>query len=153
MSKRYGRNQKRAARAEIARLSELNERFTRDIVFLQGELVTQTNMLRDIVDMIEGVCYYSSLIPPKLIPAHDYTRLNVAHPHPKPSDARFETLNLHALKVWLEENSDTLRRYVHVTCMDKHVTYAASVETFKVLPERILVGELAGCLHKVLQEK
>jgi len=124
MSKRYGRNQKRAHREEIARLKTalLMEQGLRE--YFADKYYRANGQIKEMVSIITSVCEYSVVLPPKIIKGRgkmDYYRLAAPTRVPDIVDIwrplsvdSLQTIDLFALKVYLEKHYERFSIALHL---------------------------------------
>lgn len=152
MSKRYGRNQKRAHRERIAELEGQVRVLATRVEYSSGErlkleraLAAQRHEVRRIVDEIEAVSLHSAIIPAK--------ELGLTHPNEGPwrlrvlgerlhvctiaTNASLEapmmisTVDIHEVSACLDRNLAAFQRIVHVKLPGSAVRYAISREAMR----------------------
>lgn len=151
MGRRYGRNQKRRHREEIARLKV----FEKENEGLVNNHRLMREQLRDVFKTIESVCEYSVALPPKELRGDRYT--NTVRLDIKPNiDLRsvrlnemiYETVALtmvdtYALEVYLEEHKSEMTQVVHLLHKTpNHTAYMLSEEALLQIPEPFLVARV-----------
>lgn len=160
VSRRYGRNQKRRHREEIAQLRAahgMNEALLRD----QGRRLREAReTIREMVRIIEAVCPYSVALPPKDMALHygRHCRLEVRPPLSEmvfgPGDAvgfapvEGRMVDLHALEMYLEERRDQFQMAVHLRYEGDggRWGYMLSESALRSMPEEVI---LRGLLPEV----
>lgn len=158
MSKRYGRSQKRRARAEIEALREalqmanaLAEHLGRRVGSLEDEIARakciagQYSALFDPVPAaIDGPVrsFVQMAVYPQLTPRH------LGDPFPEIRHVRLETL-------LMSVEQDALRRMVHayVQFADRQVCYAASREAINAVPKSELIQRISTAIAAQLGRK
>jgi len=154
MSKRYGRNQKRKNRAEIARLQQsfaLANGLSRD---LSGSLQAANNTIAEMVRIIEAVSYNSVAIPAKEMEGNisrDYLILNQPNglsSYANLSNLReiisYKSINLYALRAFVESRHEAIQAAVHLKYAhgNQHSTYMLSESALRSLPREALLQRL-----------
>lgn len=169
MSRRYGRNQKRKAREEIARLKLaywMNEGLLKHI---GTKLEEARGTISEMVSVIESVCENSIALPPKKVmgsvPMDNYRiwqpEMNfsaVPGPDCIPSSGSFRTIDLYALRLFLTDNRETLQAAVHLEySAGPHSAYMISGKALRTIPRetllRRLVPEIGRALVEHMREK
>lgn len=170
MSRRYGRNQKRHHREEIARLNQayamadgLSKRLATDLRDAKG---TITEMLT----IIDAVCSHSVAIPAKKLngqgprdrcqvegfPPIDFSE--VIGGEYAPSAVSFRRIDLYALRVFLESRREQFQAAVHLEySAGTHSAYMISEDALRALPREMLmhrlVPDIGRCLIEHLRKK
>lgn len=151
MSKRYGRNQKRRHVEEIKdikRKLEINDNINRSIInTLQEKLNRARRNTEEMVSMIENICEYSSVLPPKTMDgnlAYDTFRLPTKpQRHILQRTWSKSIVNLHALNIYINEHYETFSKCVHMTYNGNHSAYLISREAILTTPLYKLVEQYA----------
>jgi hypothetical protein len=139
---RYGRNQKRAHREEIARLKAELQRLETDsrrtILRYADALAAQRREMEGLVEEIRAVCRDSALLPAReiVLPGEGPWRLyqaplRVRHVATAASMAEpmmIATVDIYEVRAYLEQHLDTFRKIVHVKLPDREVRLAVSRE-------------------------
>lgn len=169
MSRRYGRNQKRRHREEIARLNQAYAMSTglsrRNAENLKEANETMAKMIRT----IEKVCCHSIAIPPKEVKGNelrDHFRIDVrrvCNLGPT-SDLRrmstaetFRVIDLYALQVYLMKHQDKFSTAVHLKYSGGgHTAYMISEYALRSMSHddlmRHFVPEIADAMIRNLRE-
>lgn len=169
MSRRYGRNQKRRHREEIARLNQVNAMADGLLKRISADLRDAKGTISEMLEIIESVSRHSVAIPPKKevgTRAMDHCRVGVqdisfAHViggDYAPSAVSFRTIDLYALRVFLESRREQFQAAVHLEySAGPHSVYMISEEALRLLPREMLAHRLAPdigrCLIEHLQKK
>lgn len=155
MSRRYGRNQKRHHREEIARLNQayamavgLSKRLATDLRDAKGTIA-------EMLTIIDAVCSHSVAIPAKQLRGQGpRDRCQVEDLPPigfseviggeyAPSAVSFRLIDLYALRVFLESRRDTFSAAVHLDyAAGPHSAYMISEEGLRSLPREMLMHRL-----------
>ena len=161
MGKRYGRNQKRKHREEIAQLRETHNMD----VSLMGRLTRRSEnaeqTVQEVFKTIGNVCKNSIAIPPKdievnrALPNHFSVEQSPSLSEFGPIEnhtiremsnefAQYRVVDLYRLEIFVEDNRDQMGKAVHVTLSNgKHSAYMisdsalASISTME-LTDRLL---------------
>lgn len=158
MSKRFGRNQKRRMRADLALAQTKITILTDNVQAHQRNASVQQDRVRSIIREIERICEYSSALPPKVHEARkkDTYRVGI-RPKPKPNlaaltmqdcitsvpDDFMQTVDCHLLEIYLEQNIEAMQLAVHLNCTTgKHSAYMISEAALKSISEEELVKNL-----------
>lgn len=154
MSKRYGRTQKRKNREQIKKLQNDLEWFKKS----RSEWIKLCNkkqaQLEQITDIIEKVSKMSICLPPKVIagnPEIDSIRIPLwAQSFELPTTSEpvgntsFQTLDVHALRVFVEENRQALQLMVHLRYgYEKESVYCLSKESLSFLSPALIAEEIS----------
>lgn len=171
MSRRYGRNQKRKHREEIARLrremeAEVKEN-RRAILKYAEALAAQRREMEGLVEEIRAVCKDSALLPARevALPGEGPWRMALQEPIRIRSrlfnDSLVEpmmisTVDIYEVRAFLEEHLDTFRKIVHVKLPDREVRLAVSREAMAAFGRhglRQVAENLFSMLLGALQEE
>lgn len=149
MSKRYGRNQKKK---HLMRISELEAAYK-----MQGGLLAEVSRkksaaeqtIADMIETIERAAFNSIAIPVKTVfggDERDSLRCEICEPPPPVSQqnapimATYNTVELYALRAFVEENRDGLSKSVHLKySAGKHSAYMMSEKALADMPEGRLI--------------
>lgn len=143
--KRYGRNQKRAHREEIARLKAEVQRLEADaLVSLRSinryseALAAQVREMEVLVKEIRTVCRHSALLPahevalpgdgPWELALNDRRPLLHLANLPEEPWVSIATVSVYEVRALLERSLETFRKIVHVKLPDREVRFAISRE-------------------------
>lgn len=170
MSRRYGRNQKRRHREEIARLNQaytmadgLSKRLATDLRDAKGTIA-------EMLTIIDSVCRHSVALRPKQLrgqgprdrcqvedlPPIDFSA--VIGGDYAPSAVSFRRIDLYALRVFLESRRDQFSAAVHLDySAGPHSAYMISEEGLRSMPCEMLmhrlVPDIGRCLIDHLRKK
>lgn len=164
MSRRYGRNQKRRHREEIARLGAEVSRMSSAYQLTDGlsaelgrKLRQAQEQLREMVEIIERVCPHSVALPPKGVvggAARNHYRLQARPPGLTvaaggnvmlPSWSEAMVVDLFRLRMVLEERREQFAAAVHLVYADpgaRPAGYMISRTALAALPEEVLLRQL-----------
>lgn len=147
MSRRYGRNQKRRAREEIARLEQerarLNEAYRRDVPFLERALAEKRDALAAVADAL-GPAFVGLPLNELMLRIFDTADMEHAPDSfpimPPGGDAR---LTMQVLNI--QSSEDRVQDMVHVRVRLAGVqsAYALSNASIRRLPGRVLAKNIA----------
>lgn len=165
MSKRFGRNQKRRMRDELAGLREAYQRESA-LVSWQGAKLRQTeDTVRGMIEAIESVCRHSSILPPKIFHGGPVVppRFRVRSRHPFPALDYFAgnseirsplsgaSVDLYALRLFVEKHYQDFTLSVHLQYEGKDgAAYMISERALKSMPEEELIKRFAPRIAKEL---
>lgn len=164
MSRRYGRNQKRRHREEIARLSLAHGMDDMLIKLMGKDLREAQDKLAEMLMIIESVCFNSVAIPAKTVkgdyPTDKYTLplrekidFSSAIGAVSSSYATFKTVNLYALRDFLEARKESFQLSVHLEyAAGKHSAYMISEEALYSMPRESLLHKLLPDMGRKLIE-
>jgi len=177
MSRRYGRNQKRHHREEIARLNQETERLNLAYSMADGlskhlatDLRDAKDTISEMITIIDAVCRHSVAIPAKQLkgkgprdrcqvedlPPIDFSE--VIDGKYAPSAVSFRRIDLYALRVFLESRREQFQAAVHLEySAGPHSSYMISEEALRSLPSETLmyrlVPDIGRCLIGHLRKK
>lgn len=154
MSRRYGRNQKRKAREEIARLKLAHGMNDGLLKHIGAKLEEARATISEMVSIVESVCANSIALPPKSVSVNarrDQYRLgqmetNFSGGHGQdcsPSPCSFTTSDLYALRLFLESNREAFRAAVHLEySAGPHSAYMISESALWSIPQETLLKRI-----------
>lgn len=165
MSRRYGRNQKRRHREEIARLNQayamadgLSKRLATDLRDAKGTIA-------EMLTIIEAVSRFSVALPPKAVKGSGRCdRYQVEHlpeidfsvvigDDCAPSAVSFRRIDLYALRVFLGSRRDAFQTAVHLEySAGPHSAYMISEDALQSLPREMLMHRLVPDIGRALIE-
>lgn len=145
---RYGRNQKRKHREEIARLKAevqtliLWERAkAEERRNLDGALAAQRREMEGLVEEIRAVCRDSALLPPREVslPGHgpwvltepSFPRTRWVPVYDSVVEPMIATVDVYEVRAYLESHSNKFRKFVCVKLPDREIRFAVSCETIR----------------------
>ncbi len=169
MSRRYGRNQRRAHRERIEALDQRNVALQAAMTMDRGLLASTTGKLRDAKDQIERVRRTlgpnTALLPPLTVALQGDARNRVmleafgGRPPSLAYDGSMSSMGQCAQDVELPALLSRVGRdggphgravHVKVRFADQQLGYAISEEAMRDLPLEILVGDIAQALAEQL---
>lgn len=169
MSRRYGRNQKRKAREEIARLKIAHEMNGGLLEHVGAKLEGARMTISEMVSIIESVCGNSIALPAKKVKGVGPMALyRIGQPEKNfhvvpganciPSSGSFRTIDLYALRLFLEANRETFQAAVHLEySAGPHSAYMISEKALRTIPRETLlrrvVPEIGRALVEHMREK
>lgn len=143
MSKRYGRNQKRRHREEIANLRREREYLQSTASSCAIELTEARGTINGMVEIIESVCENSVALRPKQV-AVDGVGSGINWPVSLYGDvvphSGLETVRLVALRLYIDEHRHVFRRAIHLDCAERNgrAVYVVSEDALRSMPEHIV---------------
>lgn len=155
MSRRYGRNQKRRDRKEIARWKQAYEMSDGLLKHISDELRDAKSTIAEMLTIIKAVSRFSVALPPKkvdgerrcdkyqieVLPALDFN--TVIGGACAPSAVSFRRIDLYALRAFLEERRDAFQTAVHLEySAGPHSAYMISEMALRSLPREVLMRRL-----------
>lgn len=164
MSRRYGRNQKRRHREEIARLNQVNTMADGLLKRISADLQDAKDTISEMLEIIESVSTHSVAIPPKKktgtramdhywVEVRDINFNHVIGGNYAPSAVSFRTIDLYALRVFLESRREQFQAAVHLEySAGQHSAYMISEEALRSLPREMLLRRLAPDIGRCLIE-
>lgn len=165
MSKRYGRNQKRHHREEIARLNQVAAMSDGLLKRITADLRDAKGTIAEMLTIIDAVCCHSVAIPAKQLrgqgprdrcqvedfPPIDFSA--VVGGDCAPSAVSFRRIDLYALRVFLESRRDQFSAAVHLDySAGPHSAYMISEEGLRSLPREMLMHKLVPDIGLALIE-
>lgn len=164
MSRRYGRNQKRRHREEIARLNQAYTLTDGLLKRISTDLRDAKGTIAEMLTIIDAVCSHSVALPPKKVTGSkpmNYYRVGVREIEFSdvigsdccPSAVSFRTIDLYALRVFLESRHEQFQAAVHLDySAGPHSAYMISEEALRSLPREMLLHRLAPDIGRCLIE-
>ena len=167
MSKRFGRNQKRRMKEEIADLKTTNVIKGHLISHLEKQVREANDTVAEMVECIEGIAPHSVAIPPKRV-AGAYaadsreipfcTHRPYLHEEPALRTIDYRSVSIHALRLFLEDHRDQFNTALH---LEYHhagkVGYMISTRALDAVPVEVLARrvarEMVGLLKTHLNER
>lgn len=156
MSRRYGRNQKRRHREEVARLNQGYLMAAGLSTKLGIDLRAANDTISKMVDIIGAVCNHSVALAPKKVignaerkhyrvGAHEAVEFREITGGDRYSFApSFRSIDLYALEVFLESRRETFQAAVHLDySAGRSSVYMISEEALRALPREALLHRLA----------
>lgn len=162
MSRRYGRNQKRRNREEIKRLNQAYAMADGLSKRIAADLRDAEYTISEMVKTIGSVCTHSVALPPKKVAGtreRNYYRVsarNIDFPSVvcgdcPPANVSFRTIDLYALRVFLESRREQFQAAVHLEySAGPHSAYMISEEGLRSLPREVLVRRLVPDIGRKL---
>jgi hypothetical protein len=172
VSRRYGRNQKRAHREEIARLKAEVQRLEADALVdrrsinrYSEALAAQRREMAGLVEEIRAVCRDSALLPAREVslPGEGPWRLAMQEPirirfRPFSLDEpmMISTVDIYEVRAFLEKHLETFRTIVHVKLPRRDVCFAISRQAMDAFARhglRQVAEDLFSMLWNTLREE
>lgn len=170
MARRYGRNQKRKARKEIARLSAEAARMGEAYQMQAGlashmgqKLAEREETIREMIACIEAVSQYSVALPPEeargVAPGGAWTRVNVLEEMPELSAIaeirdefiRFRSVDLFRLETFLGSCRASMSAAVHLKYTGGgEVAYFLSETAMRSMPREQIVKRIVPMIAREL---
>lgn len=161
MSRRYGRNQKRRHREEIARLNQAYAMADGLSKQLATDLRDAKGTIAEMMTIIDSVCSHSVALPPKqlrgqgprdrYLPPIDFSE--VIGGDYAPSAVSFRRIDLYALRVFLESRRDQFSAAVHLEySAGPHSAYMISEDGLRSMPREMLMHRLVPDIGRALIE-
>jgi hypothetical protein len=152
MSRRYGRTQKRKHREQISKLENSLKTTTLFQVGMVEKLKQAYRTIEDMVETIESVSQNSICLPPKTMNGYE-SRNHIIIPIRKKEDFKaifhgntindninFKTVNVFALRLFLQEQKDQFEIAVHLEyAAGENSAYMISENALQSMPENYLV--------------
>lgn len=149
MSKRYGRNQKRAHREEIAKWKAAYDSLSQS---KSNDLHKANSVIKKMVTIIESVCQHSVAIDPKIYygtedppeKTHLYKQ-NMATSDfiiGNSKTVSYDTIDLFKLEAYIRSNAEQFTKAVHLVWGNKKSAYMLSQEALESLPEEFLKDQV-----------
>ena len=169
--KRFGRNQKRKLRQELANCKEahsmdqaLLKHMSSKLEYSRSQLEYSRNQLSQVASIVESVCYNSVALPPKVVTG-DYPGdpVRIAQSKPLSYSQMMDnslmlpnhTIDLYKLDALVHQNRERMEVAVHLMYSGKKAVYRISEAGFMHIPTEeitnFLIPKIASKLMGLLR--